>query len=116
MTEIKFRAYDKKLCILIEESEMTSLTKEFGVRTTLTGILNNPDYIIDVAYCKNKLGQWVFNNDIIKGKGFRRRRQVVFDHMGYSLKGFNPYFFDHSIINNCTVLGNIHQNPELLSY
>lgn len=113
--KIKFRAYDKVLCTIIDEIEMSAKTKEFGVRTTITGLLNNPDYIIDVAMLQNKSGVWVFSNDIVKGKGFRGLRQVGFCEMGYFLRDFNPLFFNIDVIKKCEIIGNVHQNPELIS-
>jgi hypothetical protein len=111
---IKFRAYDKVLDTIINEIEMSSKTKEFGVRTTMTGLLNNPDYIVDVAFLKNKHGQWVFTNDVIKGKGFRGLKKVCFCELGYYLYDFNPLFFNIDIIKKCEIIGNVHKNPELI--
>lgn len=113
--EIKFRAWDKNLCILISEDEMTGKREFSNGRNTISSILDNEDYIVSFSLIKNKYGVHVFDGDIITGKGFRSNKRVIIKDGFYSLENFNPIFFSIDLIKNCKVIGNVFENPELLT-
>jgi len=76
--EIKFRAWDNVLLIMLDENEMSG-KKEFGNgRNTLSSILDNPDYDVMFSIGKNKDGVSIFQGDIVKGKGFRGNREETY--------------------------------------
>lgn len=127
--EIKFRAWDNKLLIILPQSEMSCHKdfKEFGSRATLEGFLLNPDYIL-MQYTGEKdcNGNEIYEGDIIDilDEDFKVLHENVVVEFKYGM--WYPYVqygdtdFHYGLglfedIELQTLLkGNIYQNSELL--
>jgi uncharacterized phage protein (TIGR01671 family) len=137
--EIKFRAYDKILRIIITFEEMTchESMKEYGRRDTLNGFLSNPDYeVMQFTGLVDKNEKEIYEGDILRypcesdwdninyqafevfwhdgnesnGIGFKITR--THNH-GSICGGYIPKFIPDTA-SKLVVIGNIHENPELL--
>lgn len=110
--EIKFRAWDNKLKILLPQSELSchSGFMEYGRRATLNGFLEHPDYeIMQYTGLKDKNGKEIYEGDIITDiyGFFIREVKYVFtsSRVGFDICNQLDY----------VILGNIYENPELIN-
>ena len=117
--EIKFRAWDGK--------EMLSmpLNKNFGI-SRFFGILGETDIVMQFTGLHDKNGKGIFEGDILNGSMFQDEYnpyKVVFEDCAFRRENRKwpdglpkPYLSKSEIeILHDVVIGNIHQNPELIT-
>jgi len=128
--EIKFRAWVKHAGFMghVEElflmNEYVNINLDEDPEAYCVG--NSRSYIFDKVEIMqftglhDKNGAEVFEGDVVKGKDYNDRRfigEVIFDSCQWYLKGVKQYKEYHALnkINyNFEIIGNIHQQPELL--
>jgi uncharacterized phage protein (TIGR01671 family) len=108
--ELKFRAWDKKLLIMLPQNEMSCHKDflEFGSRATLFGFLNNPDYeIMQYTGLKDSEGKEIYEGDICEN-------DAICDYVEY-IDG--AYCFSKDVDSRqmtehypYKVIGNIYEN------
>ena len=107
MKEIKFRAWDEG-CMLGPMGLQLSDSAEWIYNLTNDAIL------MQYTGMKDKNGVEIYEGDIIEGShdfgpgGFVRRKDQVSFHpeLGYQ--------WDYWVLSTLEVIGNIHENPELI--
>lgn len=116
MREIKFRAWSKsKQCLLNMNDSYAWSTKEINKHTI--NEINKPitDYIwMQYTGLKDKNGKEIFDDDIVEaphdfgpsGFSVRRFRVVFHNELGYQ--------WQYWLMDEAVVIGNVHENPELL--
>ena len=130
----KFRAWDKKLKKMFEVSFIDFDTKLIGLNIDLEIIIFDFEDIILMQstgqFDKNR--NEIFEGDIVKRDGIKRPEVVRFgewidvDTLGFEEQYIGFYFesehegqkrlysVESQFNNLCKVIGNIHENPELL--
>ena len=129
MREIKFRAWDKK-CIEVYGTGMSYGEPEY-FDDMLAFRFNhfesdNPSEIIYEQYTglRDKNGKEIYEGDIIQDSTFKDRGSYIMavewekEAASFVLTrngwAFRHYFYESSNPDDCEVIGNIHENPELL--
>ena len=130
MREIKFRAWDKK-CIEVYGTGMSYGEPEY-FDDMLAFRFNhfesdNPSEIIYEQFTGlcDKNGKEIYEGDIIQDSTFKDRGSYIMavewekEAASFVLTrngwAFRHYFYESSNPDDCEVIGNIHENPELLA-
>lgn len=126
MRKIKFRAWDKKWKEWLNPKEHVIYACNGDV-----GEVNDDELVEDIVHdtvveqftgLHDKNGKEIYEGDIVKVVGlfgFEFTGQVVYDRFGFNLKDFWCSGFDDPDLafseeHDWQVIGNIHENPELL--
>lgn len=117
MREIKFRAWDVSEKRMLSH-ELFNTELSFAESAELDFWLNNDSYIL-MQYTglkdKNKIES--HDGDILAKKG-HRNRIIVWEKDAWVCKyedGSEGLYRLHTFIHNAVIIGNIHENPELIS-
>lgn len=132
--EIKFRVWDKVQQVMIYQSDLKSNPWEKCLMLTLEGKLidmtcdkdndeSNNCILMQFTGLKDKNGIEIYEGDILNNVTYSTRPFIVSwatdksFYCGFVAKSIEKEF-EHLLANenfsNCEVIGNIHQNPELL--
>lgn len=117
--EIEFRAWDldkriMNFCIFIGDGKIFNMTKTFKPKEEIKNAI-----LMQYTGLKDKNDKKIYEGDIVR---FRTGNyEVIYYYDSFELKNFNEYVFEDNqklLINydlqNCIVIGNVYQNPELL--
>lgn len=133
MREIKFRAWNKNLNIMVYENEDNSATYLDGWFASDVQVLNqtlNSQYELEkykfMQYTglKDKNGKEIYEGDILenivtdyKGKELWKERYIIKENIcGWEIRNIKKPRQHRSfqLMERCKVIGNIYDNPELL--
>ncbi len=110
MREIRFRAWQPKLQRMWH-NELLSLP---------LGDLNRDDLIfMQYTGLKDKNGKEIYEGDILRLDSWTEPQEVTWNECGFCLtyKGLNAsiHYIHHAGIKQATIIGNIYENPDLLT-
>ena len=114
MREIKFRAWDSEVLVMLPnvQNHIGPVESAFG------GMLKNDRFnIMEFTGLKDKNDVDIYEGDICQkyGDKFTNTGEVVMFHGCWmTLKDNECYFNLHHYQSEVKVIGNIHQHPELL--
>lgn len=139
MREIKFRAWDDSISKMISWEELLSVTVDGRSFFGLQSILKGEGYHYNLEQftgLHDKNGKEIYEGDIVSFSGFDHRGVVQFARGVYGVnweyaKNQNPEWkegrlygswghlhnlrhFADDLLNDTSVIGNIHENPKLL--
>ena len=124
MREIKFRAWDGKKYLYLSNADFeiaycgVQVYAEFGGSRRVECVLEQFTGLCD------KNGKEIYEGDIIQDSTFKDRGSYIMavewekEAASFVLTrngwAFRHYFYESSNPDDCEVIGNIHENPELL--
>ena len=117
----KFRAWNKnenEYIYDVEQIAIPDIMEDFVTlfRIVLRGTSDN----LTLEQCtglRDKNGKTIYEGDIVETHDYTTEHsQIVFDKGCYVLKSKDVAIYDHlsSYEKQCEIIGNIHENPELL--
>ena len=126
MNEIKFRAWNKEEKEIIKALTLLNLCDRVSASLALLGgeKKNNDlfDHLIFMQYTglKDKNGKEIYEGDIVEYK-FREdldeiQEEVKWEKDDTGFTPFNDYCYEDKVLfgKDCEIIGNIHENPNLL--
>lgn len=120
--ELKFRAFDSKNEYMFyhdEEGNFDRRIEKFRVGSdfNVTDLLFSPfEYLVAMQYTglKDKKGVEIYEGDIVNSNYFKNA-SVVFWRYGWHFNaGKDNHYSFNTASHSFEVIGNIHENPELL--
>lgn len=130
MREIKFRAWDKKEKKMISFSDINVLIGDYGCSLEKAfELARRGDYLrkdqiklMQYTGLKDKDGKEVYEGDIIKAWGGMNSETKVFPVEYTNSSAYQNSYAGYKILcdiwfsgDGCEVIGNIYENPELLT-
>lgn len=126
MREIKFRAWDKNnKKMMVDTNLVYPALSLSGTLIAYKGDEKIPNFIAEQRFIlmqytglKDKNGKEIFEGDIVDVPSFNPSRyEVVFDRGGFCMRHDKDDFHypDGKYLEDGEVIGNIHENPELLT-
>jgi uncharacterized phage protein (TIGR01671 family) len=121
MRDIKFRAWDKTLLIMLPQHEMSCYKdfKRFGREATLEGFLKHPEYeLMQYTGLKDKNGKEIWEGDICQrlesdNSKVLSRCMIIYKEDRFALEWITKSWFNDSLrshFEDLEVIGNIYQN------
>ena len=126
MREIKFRCWDKENSrMILPSGSFMDVSQTQGVDRWVFGldVFNHPDNIELMQFTGlfDKNGKEIFEGDVVKFQtkgGNTMVYEVRWKNRGFNLKHmpqFSPNRMTPNNKNEIEIIGNIHENPELLN-
>lgn len=120
-SRFKFRAWDKenKKYIYGVEKGLEFYSTAGNLRVmTLAEIAESSKYNLEQCTgLKDKKGKLIYEGDIVETHDYTTEHsQIVWDKGCYVLKSKDAAIYEHlsNYEKQCAIIGNIHENPELL--
>jgi uncharacterized phage protein (TIGR01671 family) len=120
MRKIKFRAWDKEKGKIISNpiiNDIDSATNYIGLNTLFEKFLNRNFKIMQFTGLKDKNEKEIYEGDVVKDVGIIG--EIIYVECSFRInpEGNKKIEFTESLLNydNLEVIGNIHENPELLT-
>ena len=109
MKEIKFRAWDKDEKKMVYKNVPETFYNYF------------PEFIMQFTGLKDKNGKEIYEGDIVQWQaGFYKAKRnqnmhdtIVFEEGTFKTQKYSMFVF--TIANQCEVIGNIFENPDLIT-
>lgn len=129
MREIKFRAWDKRYCVMLPATKINFKKKwlmHFDKKTNIKLFVDFKDAILmQYTGLKDRNGKKIYEGDIVKSiyiidiicEDIAKStyiNHVIFDFEESRFKLKNRQDLLYDIAEDLEVIGNIHKNPELL--
>ena len=127
MREIKFRCWDKVAGLYLSNGNWTGINQDGNPWLVVEGkgVLGGSDRWVVEQYTglKDKNGKEIYEGDILQQRGLLALTKVVWDenHAEFQTETINQkntiqsvFCFDVVEADLSEVIGNIHENPELL--
>ena len=115
----KFRAWDEMKQLYKDDIQDCFKFFKDKCFACFQNYLDNQD-IFKIEQCtglRDKNGKLIYEGDIVETHDYTTEHsQIVFDKGCYVLKSKDVAIYDHlsSYEKQCEIIGNIHENPELL--
>ena len=117
MREIKFRAWHdqtKKMYTLITLQWLEALyIGGIGAFNEVMYEVDETVHLMQYTGLTDKNGTEIYEGDVVRGYGVTTR--VRYNNIGYSPFTVSVEKYERFRASNCEVIGNIYENPELLT-
>lgn len=120
MRIIKFRVWCETLCIMLTQEKDNEIKNLWDIPKARGGVIKYPNGVLmQFTDLKDKNGKEIYEGDIAldskRVKGAQSVKIIWCDWMAcYLIKGINWSETLYSNIENLEIIGNIHENPELI--